>query len=77
MVVRQSDFPACVGERACNQSFTEFPEASVLVKNVDLWQRLEAALPQHDVKWLWVRGHAGHAENERADELARRGITEL
>jgi ribonuclease HI len=47
------------------------------VKNVDLWQRLEAALAQHDVKWLWVRGHAGHAENERADELARRGITEL
>jgi ribonuclease HI len=47
------------------------------VKNVDLWQRLEAALAQHDVKWLWVRGHAGHAENERADELARRGIAEL
>jgi len=47
------------------------------VKNVDLWQRLEAALAQHDVKWFWVRGHAGHAENERADELARRGITEL
>ena len=47
------------------------------VKNVDLWQRLEAALAQHDVKWFWVRGHAGHAENERADELARRGIAEL
>jgi len=47
------------------------------VKNVDLWQRLEAALAQHDVKWVWVRGHAGHAENERADELARRGIAEL
>ncbi len=47
------------------------------VKNVDLWQRLEAALARHDVKWIWVRGHAGHAENERADELARRGIAEL
>jgi ribonuclease HI len=47
------------------------------VKNVDLWQRLEAALMQHNVKWVWVRGHAGHAENERADELARRGIAEL
>ncbi len=47
------------------------------VKNVDLWQRLEAALARHDVKWVWVRGHAGHAENERADELARRGIAGL
>ena len=47
------------------------------VKNVDLWQRLEAAIERHDVKWHWVRGHAGHAENERADELARRGIAEL
>jgi ribonuclease HI len=47
------------------------------VKNVDLWQRLEAAQAQHDVKWFWVRGHDGHVENERADELARRGITEL
>ena len=47
------------------------------VKNVDLWQRLDAARAAHDVKWLWVRGHAGHAENERADELARRGIAEL
>ncbi len=46
------------------------------VKNVDLWQRLEAALAQHDVKWVWVRGHAGHAENERADELARQGAVE-
>jgi len=46
------------------------------VKNVDLWQRLEAALAQHDVEWIWVRGHAGHAENERADELARQGAVE-
>lgn len=44
------------------------------VKNVDLWQRLEAAIERHDVKWHWVRGHAGHTDNERADELARRGI---
>jgi ribonuclease HI len=44
------------------------------VKNVDLWQRLEAALDRHDVKWYWVKGHSGVAGNERADELARRGI---
>lgn len=44
------------------------------VKNVDLWHRLEGALARHDVTWLWVRGHAGHADNERADALARRGI---
>ena len=47
------------------------------VKNVDLWQRLEAALERHEVSWHWVRGHAGHPENERADALARRGIAEL
>jgi ribonuclease HI len=41
------------------------------VKNVDLWQRLEAAMASHDIEWHWVRGHAGHPENERADELAR------
>ncbi|MCF3630031.1 ribonuclease HI [Thalassospiraceae bacterium LMO-SO8] len=47
------------------------------VKNEDLWRRLDAALASHDVDWQWVKGHAGHAENERADELARRGITEI
>jgi len=47
------------------------------VKNEDLWRRLDAALATHDVDWQWVKGHAGHAENERADELARRGITEI
>jgi ribonuclease HI len=47
------------------------------VKNVDLWQRLEAALAQHRVTWHWVKGHAGHAENERADELAREGIAAI
>ncbi len=41
------------------------------VKNVDLWQRLEAAAARHQVEWLWVKGHAGHPENERCDELAR------
>src|SRR3977135_840287 len=44
------------------------------VKNVDLWQRLEAAIARHKVTWHWVRGHAGHAMNERADQLARDGI---
>lgn len=47
------------------------------VKNVDLWQRLEKALVPHEVKWEWVRGHTGHPENERADDLANRGVDEL
>ena len=42
------------------------------VKNVDLWQRLEAAIIPHEVEWHWVRGHSGHSENERVDLLARR-----
>ncbi len=44
------------------------------VKNQDLWQRLEAAVEPHQVEWFWVKGHAGHAENERADQLAREAI---
>ena len=44
------------------------------VKNADLWQRLEAAAKQHQVEWAWVKGHAGHPENERADELARDAV---
>jgi ribonuclease HI len=44
------------------------------VKNEDLWRRLDAAAERHDVDWLWVRGHAGNALNERADELAREGM---
>jgi ribonuclease HI len=46
------------------------------VKNADLWQLLDAALTPHDVQWLWVKGHAGHPENERADRLAARGVEE-
>jgi ribonuclease HI len=44
------------------------------VKNVDLWQRLETAAAAHQIQWEWVRGHDGHAENERADRLAREGM---
>ncbi|WP_316014772.1 ribonuclease HI [Roseobacter sp. HKCCA0434] len=44
------------------------------VKNEDLWKRLDAAQAAHDVTWEWVKGHAGHPENERADELARAGM---
>ena len=44
------------------------------VKNADLWQRLDAAISAHDITWKWVKGHAGHPENERADELARQGM---
>lgn len=44
------------------------------VKNVDLWQRLDLAQAKHKVVWRWIKGHAGHAENERADELARAGM---
>ena len=43
------------------------------VKNEDLWRRLETAMESHDVDWHWVKGHAGHPENERADALARQG----
>lgn len=46
------------------------------VKNVDLWQRLDAAVGAHDIEWLWVRGHAGHPGNELADQLANRGLSE-
>ncbi|MHA1572423.1 MAG: RNase H family protein, partial [Alphaproteobacteria bacterium] len=44
------------------------------VKNVALWQRLEEAEALHTVRWHWVKGHVGHDENERADELAREGM---
>ena len=44
------------------------------VKNIDLWQRLDAAAARHNIEWHWVRGHAGHPENDRADALARAAI---
>ena len=47
------------------------------VKNADLWQKLDTLRQPHEVKWIWVKGHAGHPENERADALANRGIDEL
>jgi ribonuclease HI len=47
------------------------------VKNEDLWRRLDAARARHTVDWRWVKGHAGHVFNERADALARRGLKEV
>ena len=47
------------------------------VKNQELWQRLDELASRHDIAWEWVKGHSGHAENERADQLANRGIDEL
>ena len=44
------------------------------MKNAELWQRLDEAQKRHQVVWTWVKGHAGHPENERADELARAGM---
>jgi ribonuclease HI len=46
------------------------------VKNDDLWRRLDEARARHEVKWRWVKGHAGHEHNERADELARQGLAD-
>ncbi len=47
------------------------------VKNRDLWERLDAALQMHQVEWEWVRGHTGHPENERADQLANKGVRSI
>jgi ribonuclease HI len=47
------------------------------VKNIDLWQKLDALVADHKVTWHWVKGHAGHVENERADALARKGLLSL
>lgn len=47
------------------------------VKNIDLWQRLEQALDGHRLHWKWIKGHSGHPENERADQLANRAVDEL
>ena len=46
------------------------------VKNAELWQRLDSLAAQHQIEWQWVRGHTGHPENERADELANRGAAQ-
>lgn len=46
------------------------------VSNAELWQMLDTLVAEHDVSWKWVKGHAGHAENERADELANMGVLE-
>lgn len=47
------------------------------LKNLELWQRLEQVAAPHRIEWRWIKGHAGHADNERADALANRGIDEL
>jgi ribonuclease HI len=47
------------------------------VKNLDLWQQLEAISAQHDIKWFWVKGHSGHPENEQADRLANQAIDDM
>ncbi len=47
------------------------------VRNLDLWQELEPLLAQHDLSWHWVRGHSGHPENERADQLANFGVESI
>ena len=47
------------------------------VKNADLWQRLDELAARHDVAWAWIKGHSGHADNDRADQLANQGIASL
>lgn len=47
------------------------------VKNKDLWQRLENAVERHRLRWQWIKGHSGHPDNERADQLANRAIDEM
>lgn len=47
------------------------------VKNIDLWLELDALVPQHEIRWIWVKGHAGHAENERVDRLARQEVKKI
>ena len=51
--------------------------AKAPVKNEDLWRELDAARARHDVAWNWVKGHAGHPLNERADALARKGVEQI
>jgi len=47
------------------------------VKNQDLWQQLDQECQRHEIEWQWVKGHAGHTENERADQLANKGVEEV
>lgn len=47
------------------------------VKNADLWQQLDQLVAKHEIEWKWVKGHSGHLENERADQLANRGVEEF
>ena len=47
------------------------------VKNVDLWQQLDELIKHHEIRWVWVKGHNGHAENERVDTLARHEVAKL
>ncbi len=47
------------------------------VKNIDLWQRLDELTGQHEIRWIWVKGHNGHAENERCDALARAEVAKI
>ena len=47
------------------------------VKNADLWQTLDQLVAKHEIRWCWVKGHSGHPENERADQLANRGVEEF
>ena len=47
------------------------------VKNEDLWRRLDEAVSRHKIEWIWIKGHAGHVENERADQLANRGVEDI
>jgi ribonuclease HI len=47
------------------------------VKNQDLWEHIDSEMARHTVNWHWVKGHAGHPDNERADELARAGILKI
>ena len=53
------------------------PASKQPVKNEDLWQQLDRLAAQHQIQWQWVRGHAGHAENERADALANQGVASV
>jgi len=52
----------------------DYPLETKPMENVDLWQQLEEQCERHEIEWHWIKGHSGHPENERADELARQAI---